>query len=481
MRFPGSNSSSKILDHATVYTTGGSVDATFLHLRDAGSLMPSVLNSRSALNGDVWLINSAVVDITVKARNKISLKPTVALHLRHFSSSGMSVCAYWDHAAHSWSTSGCSVALRNSTHTVCSCNHLTAFALLKPDDSHSKGLPLNWLAAVSCAVSLAIFLILLLLVVSYRKRTYKELVVGYVNSCIPAIILELVFLVSLFASHYPTQSCTILTAILQYAIMALVCNLFLLEVRMLEFSVTRKTKDNMRSAVVKTILAGWLIPAAIPVICLTVLYPGQLGGSAICWMKYSTGVAFWIFYLPAACVIVVTVLLVLVNVIWKRTTDVVRLKKATTGHLVWLLCFSLGCGCIWLILPYFMVEYNSKIAVVVFAVANVIWCFSLVPAFVRMHKRTKLYEVPDVQTETALAKLTSSQLNPNHPASSTPGQSFSIDGTGSRNSSLSRSLRKGAGTVDGLQRSAELLEIQGQSFPFTSSDYISYCLYECLL
>ncbi len=39
-------------------------------------------------------------------------------------------CVYWDEAERAWSGRGCEKAESNSTHTVCSCSHLSSFAVL---------------------------------------------------------------------------------------------------------------------------------------------------------------------------------------------------------------------------------------------------------------------------------------------------------------------------------------------------------------
>jgi len=52
-----------------------------------------------------------------------------------------SKCVYWDYLSNHWSEDGCQLARSNSTHSICSCNHLTNFALLmahRPDGYFAK-------------------------------------------------------------------------------------------------------------------------------------------------------------------------------------------------------------------------------------------------------------------------------------------------------------------------------------------------------
>ena len=173
------------------------MSASFLHLRHGSDLLPAVFKRGNAAVSSDWLINSAVMDVTLALRSsRKQASRTVLLYLRHYSSRSKSVCAFWNHTMHYWSTEGCVLLSSNSSHTVCSCTHLTAFALLKPRVDVRQGLSLSWLAAVSCGVSIAISLLLLVLVVSYQKRTVVELSIGYASVCFPYILLQVMFLVS---------------------------------------------------------------------------------------------------------------------------------------------------------------------------------------------------------------------------------------------------------------------------------------------
>lgn len=39
-------------------------------------------------------------------------------------------CVYWDLELMEWSQTGCYLVLANDTHGICTCNHLTNFAIL---------------------------------------------------------------------------------------------------------------------------------------------------------------------------------------------------------------------------------------------------------------------------------------------------------------------------------------------------------------
>ncbi|XP_036597064.1 adhesion G protein-coupled receptor E3-like isoform X2 [Trichosurus vulpecula] len=82
-------------------------------------------------------LNSRVVSGTVGHRQNSSLTSSAILtfqHLRESYSLGQqyTLCVYWKSTEEGagWSTEGCSLLKTNDTHTSCSCNHLSTFAVL---------------------------------------------------------------------------------------------------------------------------------------------------------------------------------------------------------------------------------------------------------------------------------------------------------------------------------------------------------------
>ena len=53
-------------------------------------------------------------------------------------------CGFWEADAQVWSTDGCSITSDNQTGVVCTCNHLTDFAVLVVSvENHGKN-ALHW-------------------------------------------------------------------------------------------------------------------------------------------------------------------------------------------------------------------------------------------------------------------------------------------------------------------------------------------------
>ncbi|XP_026106086.1 adhesion G protein-coupled receptor E3-like [Carassius auratus] len=82
-------------------------------------------------NDTVKTMMSTVISVTLpKTTNTKLTKPVnfIFRHIREFDHSGSLSCVYWNISE--WIVDGCSVLKTNSSHTVCSCDHLSIFALI---------------------------------------------------------------------------------------------------------------------------------------------------------------------------------------------------------------------------------------------------------------------------------------------------------------------------------------------------------------
>ncbi|XP_071241199.1 adhesion G protein-coupled receptor E1-like isoform X1 [Salvelinus alpinus] len=100
-------------------------------------LETSTNNSFSGLKaqeGHSFQINSKVVTATISNKDTSFLKEPVTFTFSHLKESdeGSYTCVYWDAelGEGTWSDRGCFLLQSNATHTVCSCYHLSSFAVL---------------------------------------------------------------------------------------------------------------------------------------------------------------------------------------------------------------------------------------------------------------------------------------------------------------------------------------------------------------
>ncbi|KTG39928.1 hypothetical protein cypCar_00040809 [Cyprinus carpio] len=124
-------------------------------------LKPDFFNTSSET---VKTMMSTVISATLpKTTNTKLTKPVnfTLKHIRDFDPSGSLSCVYWNISE--WIVDGCSVLMTNSSYTVCSCVHLSTFALImqtsRPAESDSQ---LDLLNLVCVIVGLVFFSLALL-------------------------------------------------------------------------------------------------------------------------------------------------------------------------------------------------------------------------------------------------------------------------------------------------------------------------------
>jgi hypothetical protein len=104
------------------------------------------MNGHHNSNAKKRFINSRVIAASLGRGRHIELPQPVQITFRHLSDVDPSrvrpECVYWDYVSNAWSDDGCHAVLSNITHTQCSCNHLTNFALLMSHSTDSVA-PLN--------------------------------------------------------------------------------------------------------------------------------------------------------------------------------------------------------------------------------------------------------------------------------------------------------------------------------------------------
>ena len=120
-------------------------DADQQLLSQTGSITESQQQLKS-LSLDSRVISAAFLKKNHQNSGKSQMVKIMFQHLsRPRSENVQRFCVFWDLRDENWSDDGCKIIKTNATHTECSCNHLTHFALLAPFDSHDSALVGNGL------------------------------------------------------------------------------------------------------------------------------------------------------------------------------------------------------------------------------------------------------------------------------------------------------------------------------------------------
>ncbi|KAG9340395.1 hypothetical protein JZ751_021508, partial [Albula glossodonta] len=109
---------------------------------------------------NVTEIYSDIITATLPKTNHTELPDPVKFTIHHKKrfQTGMVTCVYWDDKGEKkhWSVDGCTATFSNETHTVCSCTHLSTFAiLLQTEEQAEDDELLEWINLICMAVGLA--------------------------------------------------------------------------------------------------------------------------------------------------------------------------------------------------------------------------------------------------------------------------------------------------------------------------------------
>uniref|UniRef100_A0A8C2DX59 Adhesion G protein-coupled receptor E3-like n=1 Tax=Cyprinus carpio TaxID=7962 RepID=A0A8C2DX59_CYPCA len=139
---------------------------------------------------------STVISATLpKTTNTKLTKPVnfTLKHIREFDPSGSLFCVYWNISE--WIVDGCFVLKTNNNYTVCSCDHLSTFALMQtshPPESDSLMELLN----LVCVIVGLVFFSLALLTFALCQWSPGVNNVARINICISLLLAHLLFLLT---------------------------------------------------------------------------------------------------------------------------------------------------------------------------------------------------------------------------------------------------------------------------------------------
>ncbi|XP_042559594.1 adhesion G protein-coupled receptor E1 isoform X2 [Clupea harengus] len=206
-----------------------------------------------------------------------------------------------------WSRRGC-VSSSNSTHTVCTCNHLSSFAVLMAlyDIKHTYELQL--LTWIGLAVSLAcLFVCILTFGLCRSIKGTRTTIHLHLSLCL--FLADLIFLCGI--SRAQKAGCGLVAGLLHYFFLA-AFSWMLLEGVQLYRMVVLVFHTSLRPAHMMAV--GYGAPLAI-VIISAIAYPQGYGTDQHCWLSLDHGF-IWAFFGPVCIIIFLNALSFLIT-LWK--------------------------------------------------------------------------------------------------------------------------------------------------------------------
>ncbi|KAF4118215.1 hypothetical protein G5714_000266 [Onychostoma macrolepis] len=336
-------------------------------------LKPDFFNTS---NHQIKTMMSTVISATLpKTTNTTLTKPVnfTFRHIREFDPSGSLSCVYWNISE--WIVDGCSVLKTNSSYTVCSCVHLSTFALIMQTSRPPESDPLLELLNLVCVIVGLVFFTLALLTFALCQWSPGVNNVARINICISLLLAHLLFLLTqqFLSLIWPQQvSCAVISGLLHFLFLSGFVWMFIEAVLLF---ICVKNLSQISSKKREVLSSGFLCVigyvVALGVVCVSIGLVPDGYGSEHCWIKHDKGF-IWSFLGPVCAILTMNMILFISIIITMNSTltklnaEVSQIKQTKIMVFKTLVQFVV-LGCPW-ILGFF--TNGSKVLEILFLILN---------------------------------------------------------------------------------------------------------------
>ncbi|NXD35610.1 AGRG2 protein, partial [Copsychus sechellarum] len=286
------------------------------------------LKNASLISG---VISSSVANLTI---SNLRANVTVILqNIKPNQDNSTVRCVFWDfnkNGGHGgWSYEGCTVKESRVNETVCSCNHLTSFAVLMDLYGNiplnpTQELVLTFISYIGCGLSAIFLSVTLVTYIAFEKirRDYPSKIL--IQLCAALLLLNLVFLLDSWIALYDTRGLCIAVAVFLHYFLLVSFTWMGLEAFHMYLALVKVFNTYVRKYILKFCVVGWGLPAVVVSIVLAVspdnyglITTGKVsinGPDEFCWIKnrivfYITAVGYFclIFLINISMFIVVLI------------------------------------------------------------------------------------------------------------------------------------------------------------------------------
>ncbi|XP_015499711.1 adhesion G-protein coupled receptor G2 isoform X3 [Parus major] len=286
------------------------------------------LKNASLISG---VISSSVANLTI---SNLMANVTVILQNTRPNQDNSTVrCVFWDfnkNGGHGgWSYEGCTVKESRVNETVCSCNHLTSFAVLmdlygNTPLNPTQELVLTFISYIGCGLSAIFLSVTLVTYIAFEKirRDYPSKIL--IQLCAALLLLNLAFLLDSWIALYDTRGLCIAVAVFLHYFLLVSFTWMGLEAFHMYLALVKVFNTYVRKYILKFCVVGWGLPAVVVSIVLAVspdnyglITTGKVsinGPDEFCWIKnrivfYITAVGYFclIFLINISMFIVVLI------------------------------------------------------------------------------------------------------------------------------------------------------------------------------
>ncbi|XP_045546695.1 adhesion G protein-coupled receptor E5 isoform X3 [Salmo salar] len=297
-------------------TVEKSVNNSFQYLTDTDTDTDTATATASKPS---YQISSKVVTALVSNPATEHLTQPVILTFKHLQvrveSSEMNyTCVFWSEGrvheeGGAWSRRGCTKVTSNATHTVCSCTHLSSFAVLMALYPVQDTFELRLLTWLGLSVSVVCLLLCILTFWLCRSIQGTRTTI-HLHLCVCLFIADLVFLTGI--SHTQSKGgCRVVAGLLHLFFLGSF-SWMLLEGVQLYLMVVLVFNTTIRPLYLYAV--GYGLPLAI-VIISAITYPDGYGTTQHCWLSLERGF-IWSFFGPVCTIIILNAFFFIITV-WR--------------------------------------------------------------------------------------------------------------------------------------------------------------------
>ncbi|KAJ8385889.1 hypothetical protein AAFF_G00179550 [Aldrovandia affinis] len=330
---------------------------------------------------------SEIITATLPKINNTELPEPVDFTIQHKKKfqAGLVTCVYWEDKGKEkhWSVEGCTASFSNETHTVCSCTHLSTFAILlqtEEQDVNEDDPLLEWINLVCMCVGLA-FLALAILSFLFCSWNPKINNIARLHLSICLFLAQLLFLVGVSRTEN-TVVCAVIAGMLHFLFLSSfvwmlleTVQLFLLVRSLTKIQVIQR--EGLRAWYL--LLIGYGAPMVVVGVSVGVFSDGY-GNKEQCWLEKDKNFQ-WSFIGPV-CSILTLNLLSFCVIIWSLRPTLANMKSdVSQAKDTRLIIFKIVAqffilGCAWIlgffqsttVLKYLFILLNSQQGTFIFIV-----------------------------------------------------------------------------------------------------------------
>uniref|UniRef100_A0A2C9JN20 Uncharacterized protein n=1 Tax=Biomphalaria glabrata TaxID=6526 RepID=A0A2C9JN20_BIOGL len=260
------------------------------------------------------VVNSNVVSASINGtRQRRKLRRPVQFTLQHKTvvHNAVPICSFWNidisSSTGKWASDGCNVVDTNATHTTCSCNHLTNFALLMDVTgvklSEESELALRVITYVGCIISIVCLLLSWITFMVFKNLQCDRNTI-HKNLVLCLLLAEIVFLAGI-AQTEPKFLCSLIAGSLHYLFLGAFAWMCLEGVQL--YVMLIEVFEQERSRLIWYYLFGYGVPAVIVSISAGIYHQGY-GTDRHCWLTTERSF-IWAFVGPALAVMLVNIVM----------------------------------------------------------------------------------------------------------------------------------------------------------------------------